>query len=147
MSAPRTDRARYPSRRAYVKNARHRAQRVLDDWKLPESVVTDVAYVVNELVSNAITHARVPKGREVGVTIRLLDSVVRVEVRDADHTKPEVQKLPDLILKGDLREAPEHGRGLRIVEALSARWGVTEEVIGKTVWADISLTPEEVIRC
>ncbi|MFG2500158.1 ATP-binding protein [Streptomyces sp. NPDC048441] len=31
----------------------------------------------------------------------------------------------------------ETGRGLRIVEATAATWGVTERRIGKTVWAEL----------
>jgi hypothetical protein len=36
----------------------------------------------------------------------------------------------------------DHGRGLLLVDALAARWGVTDRVgPGKTVWAECALPP------
>jgi anti-sigma regulatory factor (Ser/Thr protein kinase) len=136
----RTDRVRYPSHRAQVKNARQRTARVLGEWGLSDDTTAAVVAVVDELVVNAVIHARVPRGREVGVALRLLDTVVRVEVRDADRTEPNPCKPLDLTNKPsaqDIQEIPEGGRGLLLVELLSERWGCLPEIIGKTVWAEI----------
>jgi serine/threonine-protein kinase RsbW len=128
-----TDRSRYPAHPRQAANARRRAERVLVGWGVEREAVEDVCVVVSELVTNAVVHARTPRGREVGVTLLLLDRVVRVEVRDADPTL--------------LRPLPEHadgatflgrGRGLVVVDCLcTGRWGSVAEVIGKAVWAEI----------
>jgi serine/threonine-protein kinase RsbW len=143
----RTDRARYPSHRTQVKNARHRAERVVREWGVGAEVVANVVSVVDELVANAVTHARVPKGREVGVTIWLLDSVIRVEVRDADATPPTPRKSAELMDDYGVQDLSEEGRGLLLVELLFQRWGSSTEVIGKTVWAECALYPAEVTSC
>lgn len=63
-----------------------RAERVAVGWGADQETVDNFSSVVSELVTNAVIHARISRGREVGVTLLLLDSVVRVEVRDADPT-------------------------------------------------------------
>jgi hypothetical protein len=35
----------------------------------------------------------------------------------------------------------EHGRGLLLVEAMSTAWGVVKADVGKTVWAEFSVSP------
>src|SRR5690348_5751841 len=96
--------------------ARRLAAHRMDAWGFPYDSDTgrNVALVVAELAANAVRHGRVP-GRDFRV--RLLwqsDEVVRVEVADA-RSEP----LPEL------REPDgEGGYGLRIVAAVSERWGV-----------------------
>lgn len=52
---------------------------------------------------------------------------MRIEVHDADDTKPQLRTADD----------SESGRGLMLVDALTAgRWGVSARVgVGKVVWA------------
>ncbi|MFJ9381124.1 ATP-binding protein [Streptomyces sp. NPDC101455] len=131
---PTTDRTRYTRHPMQVAGARHRAQRVVTGWGASRETVENVSAVVSELVTNAVIHARAPRGREVGVTLLLLDSVVRIEVRDADATLPTLPPEPP-----DLTDLPS-GRGLLYVDRLcGGRWGSAEEVIGKTVWAEVPL--------
>lgn len=66
------------------------------------------------------------------MTLRLLESIVRVELRDPDPT------LPTEVAPGEDLEA-DGGRGLLIVERLASSWGSAPEVLGKTIWADIPL--------
>jgi anti-sigma regulatory factor (Ser/Thr protein kinase) len=136
----RTKRSRYPAHRAQVINARHYARQAAGDWGADSTTADTVVSVVGELVANAVTHARVPKGRQVGLTLHFLDSVIRVEVRDADATPPAGPAAPG---EGDSLVHEESGRGLLLVRCLCERWGVEREVVGKTVWAEIVLASGE----
>lgn len=80
-----------------------------------------LALLATELVANAVKHT----DSDVDVTVRLLDEVVRVEVRDASTVLPSV---------GDLVSDREHGRGIALVDALAEDWGVQPEGNGKCVW-------------
>ena len=81
--------------------------------------------VTSELVTNAIKHAGALKfGLEV---MHIADSgAVAVIVTDPSPHPP---------VKRDLSEVTEHGRGLNIVEALSASWGWRPQDPGKAVYA------------
>jgi anti-sigma regulatory factor (Ser/Thr protein kinase) len=95
------------------------AHHELDDY------ADDAEMVTSELVSNALEHAGGPKlGLQV---IHLADSGgVAVIVTDSSPNPP---------VRRDLSVDNEHGRGLRIVDALSARWGWRPEDSGKAVYA------------
>ncbi|MQY35504.1 hypothetical protein SRB17_34820 [Streptomyces sp. RB17] len=90
--------------------------------------------IVAELAANAVTHGRVP-GRDFELRLRLLPErdTVRIEVSDARGDR-ELR-----FLDGGLED--ENGRGLVLVLVLSSRWGVTQRTVGKTVWAELSLSP------
>ncbi|QIJ66588.1 ATP-binding protein [Streptomyces sp. JB150] len=109
--------------------ARLLTERQLDDWGEPYE---DAAQVVAELAANAVLHGRVP-GRDFRLRLRLRpDGTLRIELTDARGDR--IPRVPDPV--GDL---PETGRGLRIVAACAARWGVVEAPPGaKTVWAEIA---------
>jgi anti-sigma regulatory factor (Ser/Thr protein kinase) len=83
-----------------------------------------LATVVSEVVTNAILHARTA----FVVTVFLKGQTIRVAVRDNSAALP-VQR--------DFQDHQPTGRGLHIVEALSDRWGVSEEPEGKTVWFEL----------
>ena len=79
--------------------------------------------VVNELVANAISHART----DIRVTLGWLHSWMRVAVRDRSADRPRRQPLSPTRLQG---------RGLHIVQGLSRSWGVLPTADGgKVVWA------------
>lgn len=85
----------------------------------------DVALVISELTSNARLHGEAP------ISVRVLESDqrVRVEVTDAGTSFP-VRPRPS----GEAMT----GRGLRLVAAVSARWGVEPlGADGKVVWAEL----------
>lgn len=84
--------------------------------------------VLSELITNALTHARRPRGRLIETRFECLGDGVRIEVHDANDNKPERQKVS--------AEA-ESGRGLALVDALTdGHWGVGDrEGVGKMVWA------------
>ncbi len=87
--------------------------------------------VIAELANNAATHGRVP-GRDFRVAMYVLGETLRLEVTDTrDDAVPRHE--PPL-------EEGESGRGLALVEALTARWGVSfGPTPRKTVWAEIGL--------
>ncbi|AIR98955.1 ATP-binding protein [Streptomyces glaucescens] len=109
--------------------ARLLTERQLHDWGEPYE---DAAQVVAELASNAVLHGRVP-GRDFRLRLRLRpDRTLRIELTDARGDR--VPRVPDPV-----DDTAESGRGLRIVTAYAARWGVEEAPPGaKTVWAEMA---------
>lgn len=83
----------------------------------------DATLIVSEIVSNAIVHSD-SKGESFTVRCEIFRNHVLIEVRDAGgNWEP----------RGD----DEGGRGLAIVAALTAEWGVDGDARGRTVWARI----------
>ncbi|MFF8270563.1 ATP-binding protein [Streptomyces sp. NPDC016562] len=127
----RTFTQRFSSTRRGARLARRLALLQLHEWGVPESTAlcADAELLVAELAANAVAHGRIA-GRDFEVRMVLLEGVLRVEVSDA---------------RGDRRPAvrphlyqAESGYGLRIVDALATDWGVTDRVVGKTVWAELA---------
>lgn len=87
----------------------------------------DAAMAVGELVANAIVHG--PPGGRVLVGYCLWREGARVIVCDAGG-----QATPRLHQPGDGDEA---GRGLRMVEALTAQWGSFRVNRAQVVWCDL----------
>lgn len=108
-----------------VPAARRFARDVLRDQSI--DLVDAAELMVSELATNCVQHART----DFEITIRTRDQV-RVEVRDANHGRPEVQSPPPL--------APS-GRGLRIVQEISDAWGIIPSPSGKTVWFVLNPKP------
>ena len=102
---------------------------------LGDDDLDDCVLVVNELVSNAFDHADGP--RRVRLRWSPGPCVVRVEVDDAS---------PDKLVLGRSRLGGNRGRGLVLVERLSADWGVDARVVGKTVWAEMSCSSDTIFR-
>lgn len=85
--------------------------RQLAEWGLSK-LVMDVELVGSELVTNAILHAHSP---EITVVLSATDTVLQITVWS--HTNGAVtMKSPSA--------TDESGRGLRIVDALAASWGI-----------------------
>ncbi|MFF4240936.1 ATP-binding protein [Actinomadura geliboluensis] len=91
--------------------------------------VDDLVLVVSELVANAVTHtASGLAGGRVTVVLAAGDGLVRLEVADggAAGGRPHVRD----------EAGAETGRGMRIVAALSARWGFRADGPRTVVWAE-----------
>jgi anti-sigma regulatory factor (Ser/Thr protein kinase) len=97
-------------RRFVRQELRHHASDVIDAAEL----------LACELATNCVRHAHT----EFELAIDTRDPI-RVEVRDSGGGRPR--------LRSPTPREPS-GRGLRIVEALSAQWGITPSPPGKTVW-------------
>ncbi|WP_051864867.1 ATP-binding protein [Streptomyces griseus] len=126
MPAPRQ--RRFPRSRTSVRDAREFAVQVLGDWGCTDRL-DDIRLCVSELATNALLHGA-PPGREYCVNLSLDGTVIRLEVRDTGDGALTVRSpLPE----PRLDECS--GRGLLLARELADDFGVTEHVVGKTVWA------------
>jgi len=107
-----------------VVEARRFVTSALAGWGVADP---DVALLVSELATNAVLHAR-------------SDFTVRVDLEDSGRLRVEVQdrnsRLPTFAAVG-----PEaySGRGLTLLQHLSAAWGVDAHgADGKTIWFELS---------
>ncbi|MEU7323448.1 ATP-binding protein [Streptomyces griseoviridis] len=112
-----------------VRDARQFVRAVLLDLEVPDLADT-AELVVSELASNAVLHARFGSFR---VTVGRADGD-RVRVAVTDHSRV----LPRPV---DADESEDNGRGLAIVEAVSAKWGTDLLNWGKRVWAELEAPP------
>ncbi|MFB7171152.1 ATP-binding protein [Streptomyces sp. NPDC056254] len=122
---------RFTATRRGARLARQLALVELDAWGFPESTAlsADAGLLVAELAANAVRHGRVP-GRDFELKLTLLEDVLRVEVSDArGDRRPVVQPHA---------YGAESGYGLRIVDAVAGDWGVSDRLVGKTVWAELT---------
>ncbi|MGW2330873.1 ATP-binding protein [Streptomyces sp. NPDC001700] len=114
-----------------VAGVRRRAHALLADWGLAAETLEDALLVVSELITNAVLHALPPavlrlrwsETKECG-TLHIAVTDGGPAPRGADPTE---EAEPD-----------EHGRGLGIVTALSARHGTAPGYGGiVTRWAEL----------
>ncbi|MCP2335907.1 ATP-binding protein [Actinomadura rupiterrae] len=97
----------------------------LNSWGM-DALVDDAVLVADELFANA---AQAAPGQVIGLRVVLLAAFVLIEVEDPSP-KRAAHREPD----------DEGGRGLMIVEALSAYWGQRPERGGtKTVYALLAI--------
>jgi anti-sigma regulatory factor (Ser/Thr protein kinase) len=92
-------------------------------------VLDDVRLLLTELITNALRHAGLRPGDEIGVKAELTDDTVRLEVHDPGRDGPISQRAPD---------ARDGGYGLFLVDSLTTEWGV-ERRDGTTVWAELAV--------
>ncbi|MEO7571352.1 MAG: ATP-binding protein [Acidimicrobiales bacterium] len=81
---------------------------------------------VSEVVTNAVLHAR----SAPTMTVRREADLLTVEVADDDPTEP--------VRRSHSRTATT-GRGLRILDDLTVRWGTRPTSDGKVVWFEFDL--------
>lgn len=96
---------------------------------LPECPARDdVLCIATELGTNAIRHTASGRGGHFVLEVTRQASAVRVAVED-DGAAAVPQVIDDL--------TSERGRGLLVVQGLSARFGVSGDHQGHTVWAEV----------
>ena len=88
----------------------------------------DAEIVTSELVTNAVQHVRDDGTETIGVTLARVWNPAAVTVVVSDSS-------PEGPVRRDTPADSEQGRGLQIVEALSAHWGWRPEDGGKAVFA------------
>ncbi len=88
----------------------------------------DAEIITSELVTNAVQHVRGDGAETIGVTLARTTNplTVTVIVSDSSADGPVLRDTP---------AGSERGRGLKIVEALSAHWGWRQEEGGKAIFA------------
>lgn len=120
-----------PARPESAGQARRFAHSCLLGWQLGR-LTDDVDLVVSELVTNALLHAR-SEGRAAAPirleVVREPDSLL-CRVIDGSVAPPTQETAG---------ETAEHGRGLLLVDVLSAQWGWYGGPAGKAVWARFDL--------
>ena len=82
--------------------------------------------LTNELISNAVLHART----DMELRLRTWDDGLRVEVHDGNTRRPSPSLTP---------ADATSGRGLHLVESLADRWGVDGTPDGKVVWFELPI--------
>ncbi len=113
-------------RDSVVAAARDFAVRTMRRWGVHAQDLFDVQLLVSELVTNARRHGTPPAELRLWRT----RGEVLVEVHDSGAALPKPR---------DAGPADETGRGLRLVAALSERWGTRPDVAGKAVWCTVRL--------
>jgi anti-anti-sigma regulatory factor/anti-sigma regulatory factor (Ser/Thr protein kinase) len=98
------------------------------EWRL-EHLGPRAATVLTELVANSVLHA----ATRIELSIRRSSRYLHLAVRD--------YSVRPARLVGPGGPADQAGRGLLIVDALTAAWGCTSTVDGKVTWASIVLRP------
>jgi hypothetical protein len=110
-------------------HARAAVREGLATWGISE-LEPVASLVATELVTNAVIHA------EAGPTqlvLSLHDARLRIEVSDGDSSRLPRRMHREVTAEG--------GRGLALVEALSAAWGTLRprRGLGKTVWCELDV--------
>lgn len=111
-----------PSRRASVSMARILVRSALSGF--PEDTVETALLLTSELVTNAVRRS------EPCIRLRIEAVAGRVLVAVVDFSEGRPQ------LREPLPEA-DGGRGLQLVDALSASWGWVPSAAGKRVWFEL----------
>ncbi|MCL2394120.1 MAG: ATP-binding protein [Acidimicrobiaceae bacterium] len=99
-------------------------RRVLADWGIDSG---DAVLLANELATNSVLHARGP----FDILLHRYANRLRVSVRDENTRLPDFPRVPPDALSG---------RGLAMVAALAADWGIDSlPGAGKTIWFEVEL--------
>ncbi|MDQ0775436.1 anti-sigma regulatory factor (Ser/Thr protein kinase) [Streptomyces aurantiacus] len=130
---PVTETFRIPKHRSHVPTSRQRVCKTLADWGITGELADTVTLLANELVTNAVTHCRVPCAR-VQIALALDGPELVLEVSD-----PDKDRLPR---PHDSAPDEESGRGLALVAALADSWGHRQGPYSKCVWARFTLADD-----
>ncbi|MFF1279817.1 SpoIIE family protein phosphatase [Streptomyces sp. NPDC058299] len=110
-----------------VRHARRFTRRTLRTWSVPRDTLDAALLVVSELVTNALVHTGGPVRLDLGLVNRRL----RLAVADSSPRSP--------VKPASIGWEATGGRGILLVEAVSATWGTIPVSGGKQVWADLVL--------
>jgi anti-sigma regulatory factor (Ser/Thr protein kinase) len=110
-----------------VGHARRFTRRTLRTWGVAQDDMDTVLLIVSELVTNALVHT---DGR-VRLDLTLVNHRLRVAVADSSPRTPAKATSIGWEATG--------GRGILLVEAMSASWGTVPVSGGKQVWSEITL--------
>ncbi|SDP09786.1 Serine phosphatase RsbU, regulator of sigma subunit [Streptomyces sp. cf386] len=111
-----------------VGHARRFTRRTLRAWGVPSQDMDAALLVVSELVTNALVHT----DGQVRLYLTLVNHRLRVAVADASPRTP--------VKPTSISWEATGGRGILLVEAVSATWGTVPVSGGKQVWSELALT-------
>jgi CheY-like chemotaxis protein/anti-sigma regulatory factor (Ser/Thr protein kinase) len=121
--AEREESARFLPVPSSVPEAREFVRGLLRDWGA-DHLFDEASLIVTELAANAVLHA----GSPYEVRLTHADGMLRIEVADEDPGTPEPQPFSAVA---------ETGRGIVLVAAVSASWGIDARPDGKVTWAEL----------
>jgi serine phosphatase RsbU (regulator of sigma subunit)/anti-sigma regulatory factor (Ser/Thr protein kinase) len=125
-TAPMTAATMLPDDHQAPGQARRFVRTTLAGWSVGDDTIDTAELCVSELVTNAVIHT----GTAAELTARLDDEVLTVSVRD--------QGGEGTISQGALEDPLTiSGRGLALVDALSAAWSAERSADGTTVWFEL----------
>jgi anti-sigma regulatory factor (Ser/Thr protein kinase) len=127
QASPRLIALALPGTPESVPVARRRVRAALGFHELGE-FTEDAEVITAELVANAVQHACQDGTKAIGVILTHAGTPAAVTVAVSDSS-------PQVPVRRDTPAGSERGRGLQIVEALSARWGWRCGGGGKVVFA------------
>ncbi|MGY5105663.1 SpoIIE family protein phosphatase, partial [Streptomyces sp. 900105245] len=108
-----------------VRHARRFTRRTLRAWGVERDTLDAALLVVSELVTNALVHT----GGPVRLDMSLVNHRLRLAVADSSPRSP--------MKPASIGWEATGGRGILLVEAVSAAWGTIPVSGGKQVWADL----------
>ena len=114
----------FPAHPAAVRDVRRFVHQTLDAAGVEPTIVDDAVLMTSEIITNAVLHASTPAELRLSVG----DQRIRISVTDASSAVPEIRVF-------DFVSAS--GRGLAIVAAMAADWGVDSLGAGKRVWFEV----------
>ncbi|MHB9753560.1 ATP-binding protein [Streptomyces sp. BYX5S] len=114
-----------------IRRLRREVADVLVRWAL-DALVEEAQLVVTELATNVLHH--VGAGAAATLVLEVRHGCCRVEVHDQSHA------IPVLTEAGC---GAECGRGLYLIAALVAEWGILLTASGKAVWCELGLPAEQ----
>ncbi|MGK5447873.1 ATP-binding SpoIIE family protein phosphatase [Streptomyces radiopugnans] len=114
----------YPPVSDAVPDARRLVSEAMHSWNLGH-LATDMMLIADEMVANAVRHARTPLRME----LRRTEDRVMLEVTDSSAEEPRL-----------MRSAPQDfgHRGIFLIDAIATRWGTRHIEGGKVVWAEVA---------
>jgi anti-sigma regulatory factor (Ser/Thr protein kinase) len=119
---------------AAAPTAARQARRVLAERHLVEpGQEATLLLLVSELVTNSVRHAGLAAGELIRLRARCDDHCAHVEVCDSGRTGDTPCRRdtdPSVLEPG--------GLGLKLVDEMADRWGVSRKLRGTCVWFDLS---------
>lgn len=110
-----------PSDASSLREGRRFVAKTLREWRVDETRIEPVLLVANELVANAIVHAR----SAPVLSLAEAGSDLMLRVADSSPSAPVARAVTS---------DESGGRGLIMVAALADRWGFDAHSSGKVVW-------------
>lgn len=116
--------------------ARSHARTVLNSWGAGRALADDVEMVVSEMVTNSVNASTGLDGKPLYVDGRMLVIWLRLSTDGATLRAEVWDAAPGVPARRAAGAGDVSGRGLELVEALSAGWGWFPAQSGKCTWAE-----------